>query len=86
MVSAPTPVALAVVPTFVAVAVPVELLDVPFAELAAPVGGAGGVGDGGGDPEAVNVTVGDVVVIATPPMVPVMVPVLVAVGEVSVAV
>ena len=78
--------ALAVVPTFVAVAVPVEPLDVAFAELVAPVGTAGGVGDaGGGVPGAIRATLGELV-IATPPMVPVMVAVPVVVGEVKVAV
>ena len=43
-VKAPTPVAEAVVPSLVAVAVPVELVDVPLAELVEPAGGGGGVG------------------------------------------
>jgi hypothetical protein len=85
-VSAPTPVALAVVPTFVAVAVPVEPLDVALAELAAPVGAAGGVGDAGGKlPGAIRATLGELV-IEVPPMVPVMVAVPVVIGEVRVAV
>jgi hypothetical protein len=85
-VSAPTPVALAVVPTFVAVAVPVEPPDVAFAELVAPEGAAGGVGNGGGGvPGAIMATLGELV-IAAPPMVPVMVAVPAVVGEVRVAV
>lgn len=86
-VSAPTPVALAVVPSFVAVAVPVELPDVPFAELTEPAGGIGAVGDiGVCDPGAIIATVGEAVVIDAPPIVPVMVAVPVVVGEVNVAV
>jgi hypothetical protein len=85
-VRAPTPIALAVVSSFVAVAVPVELLDEATAELVAPAGGTGGVGDtGGGDPAAVITTVGEAV-IAAPPMVPVIVAVPVVVGDVKCAV
>jgi hypothetical protein len=47
-VRAPTPVADAVVLSLVAVAVPVELDDVPLAELVDPTGAAGGVGEVGG--------------------------------------
>jgi hypothetical protein len=75
------------VPTFVAVAVPVELLDVPFAELTEPAGGVGAVGDNGaGEPDVVIATVGEVVVIGTPPMVPEMLAVPVVVGDVRMAV
>ena len=42
--SPPTPVLLAVVLSLVAVAVPVELDDVPLCELVEPAGAAGGVG------------------------------------------
>jgi hypothetical protein len=85
-VSAPTPAPLAVVPLLVATAVPVELLDVALAELVAPAGGAGAVGAAGGDPDEVIATVGVVVDIAMPPIVPVMVAVPVVVEEVRVAV
>jgi hypothetical protein len=43
-VSAPTPILLAVVLSLVAVAVPVELDDVPLCELVEPVGAVGAVG------------------------------------------
>jgi hypothetical protein len=85
-VSAPTPAPLAVVPPLVAVAVPVELLDVAFAELVAPAGGAGAVGAGGGDPDEVIATVGEVEVIGVPPMVPLRVAVPAKVDDVNVAV
>ena len=47
-VRAPTPAALAVVPSLVQVAVPDELDEEQFCELVEPAGGAGGVGGGGG--------------------------------------
>jgi len=47
-VSAPIPVALAVVASFVAVAIPVELVEDPLEELSEPTGTAGAVG--GGEP------------------------------------
>jgi len=47
-VSPPTPVALAVVPALVAVAVPLELDEVPLAEPVEPVGAAGATGAGAG--------------------------------------
>jgi hypothetical protein len=43
-VSPPTPIALTVVPAFVAVAVPLELDEVPLAEPVEPVGAAGATG------------------------------------------
>ena len=43
-VRAPTPAALAVVLSLVAVAVPVELAEPPLAELVEPDGGGGGIG------------------------------------------
>jgi len=82
-VSAPTPAPLAVVPPLVAVAVPAEVLDVALAELVAPAGAEGAVG---GEPATTNATVGEVVVIAAPPMVPVMVAVPGVVPAVSMAV
>jgi hypothetical protein len=86
-VSAPTPAPLAVVPPLVATAVPVEVLDVAFAELVAPAGGAGAVGaDGGNEPDEVIATVGVVVDIAIPPIVPEIVAVPRVADEVRVAV
>jgi hypothetical protein len=62
-VSAPTPLADAVVPSLVAVAVPVELDDVPLAELIDPDGAGGGVGDVGAGAGAGAVVVVVVVVV-----------------------
>ena len=51
-VSAPTPEPLAVVPAFVAVAVPPDVLDVPLAELVAPAGACWRRGGWGGERHA----------------------------------
>jgi hypothetical protein len=83
-VTAPTPEALTVVLSLVAVAVPPGFGEVADVELVEPAGGAGAVGTG--VPTVKNETVGDIEVIKAAAMWPVIVAVPVAVPEVKVPV